>query len=107
MKLIEMIWFFMSLFIPLSKPHMFRNIVDMLAVLSPALSLSALVYASTLFTERISSPKYVAYKEYQRRVAMFWPTDTAIKALWLAVRGKKSMQDQLVWGEGVLGKKEE
>ena len=62
---------------------------------------------STRFTESISEPKYPVYKQYQKRVAMFWPTDTVLKAAWLWLWGEKRVVDDLIWGEGVLHEKEE
>ena len=67
----------------------------------PALALSALFISSTFFTESISSPKYPAYKAYQKRVAMFWPPMTLIKALKIKLfDGEKEEKEvkRLVWG---------
>lgn len=69
--------------------------------LLPALALSALFISSTLFTESISSSKYPAYRAYQKRVAMFEPSMTLIKALTIKlVDGKKEEKEieRLVWG---------
>jgi len=69
--------------------------------LLPALSLSALFISSTLFTESISSSKYPAYKAYQKRVAMFSPSMTFIKALKIKlIDGEKEEKEvkRLVWG---------
>jgi len=67
----------------------------------PALALSALFISSTFFTESISSSKYPAYKAYQKRVAMFGPSMTLIKALKIKlVDGEKEEKEveRLVWG---------
>lgn len=38
------------------------------------------------------------YKEYQARVAMFWPPITTFKAVLLTVMGVKGRVDDLVFG---------
>lgn len=103
---IESVWLFTSLFPLLSSPHLAHNIIDMLIVLSPALALSSLFIASTTLTEGISSGKYEAYGAYQKRVGMFWPTGTAVKAAWMRVWGGKKEAERVIWGEE-LKKKEE
>ena len=95
----------MSLFPLLTHPHLAHNAFDFLALLSPSLLLSALIYSSTIFTESISEPKYPGYKYYQRRVAMFWPLETLYKALWVRLVGgkkEKDVVDAFLWGD-VLG----
>lgn len=96
----------MSFFVPLTNARLYYNIVDMLAAISPSLVLIFLFFMSTNFTESISAPKYPAYKAYQKRVAMFWPSDTVFKKCWLASCGDKRAAEELIWGEGVLGKDE-
>jgi len=77
------------------------TLLPYLGHLLPALSLSALFISSTLFTESISSSKYPAYKAYQKRVAMFGPSMTFIKALKVKlIDGEKEEKEveRLVWG---------
>ena len=77
------------------------TLLPYLGHLLPALSLSALFISSTLFTESISSSKYPAYKAYQKRVAMFTPSMTFIKALKIKlIDGEKEEKEikRLVWG---------
>jgi hypothetical protein len=77
------------------------TLLPYLGHLLPALSLSALFISSTLFTESISSSKYPAYKAYQKRVAMFSPSMTFIKALKIKlIDGEKEEKEvkRLVWG---------
>lgn len=38
------------------------------------------------------------YKQYQKRVGMFWPPLTIVKGLWLAVTGRRGKVDRAVWG---------
>ncbi|KAL6307581.1 DUF1295-domain-containing protein [Sparassis latifolia] len=68
--------------------------------LTPAFVLCSLFISSTSFTESISSPKYPAYRAYQRRVAMFVPFLTPVWGLLLKVRGKKEEVDELLFGKG-------
>lgn len=71
--------------------------------LLPAISLSALFFSSTLFTEAISTKKYPkAYPAYQKRVAMFAPSGT----LWKILKNKlfdseqaRKETERLVWGQ--------
>ena len=78
--------------------------------LLPGAALSLLFFSSTLYTEAITSSKYpIAYKAYQKRVGMFEPAMTAIKAIALKFCGKKKTQqdvDRLVWGGSQESKKE-
>ena len=77
------------------------TLIPCLGHLLPSLALSALFISSTLFTESISSPKYPAYKAYQKRVAMFTPSMTFIKALKIKlIDGEKEEREveRLVWG---------
>lgn len=68
--------------------------------LVPPLSLCVLFASSTHLTEAISASKYPrAYAAYQQRVGMFSPVVTAVKGVWLAVRGSKARADELVWGD--------
>lgn len=71
--------------------------------LLPAISLSALFFASTLFTESISKKKYPqAYAAYQKRVGMFSPFKTLSKFIRLHLfAGPKDRSEinRLVWGE--------
>ncbi|EIN09854.1 DUF1295-domain-containing protein [Punctularia strigosozonata HHB-11173 SS5] len=72
--------------------------------LVPALSLCALFFSSTLFTESISMSKYPeAYGAYRRRVAMFVPFLTPVWGLLLSVFGgreERERVDRLVYGSG-------
>ncbi|KAF8072047.1 hypothetical protein FPV67DRAFT_1667492 [Lyophyllum atratum] len=79
-----------------------------LANLIPALSLSALFFSSTIFTESISLSKYPKeYRAYQKRVGMFSPLRTWEKGLVLAWQGKRKAVEEVVWGTGSkAGKKE-
>lgn len=75
--------------------------LSLLGHLLPALALSALFISSTLFTESISRPKYPAYKAYQKRVGMFTPSITFMKALKIKlIDGEKEEKEveRLVWG---------
>ncbi|KAH9481685.1 hypothetical protein JR316_0006212 [Psilocybe cubensis] len=67
----------------------------------PALALSTLFFSSTLYTEQITSSKYTAYSFYQRRVGMFTPLDTLVRALKVnLLDGKREAKlvYQKVWG---------
>lgn len=101
---LEFFWFLQSLFPLLIAPHLATNLFDLLAVLTPSLSLSLLMFSSTIFTESISTPKYPAYTAaYKKRVAMFWPTDTLRKIVWLRVTkgtAKKGEIERAIWGVG-------
>jgi steroid 5-alpha reductase family enzyme len=83
------------------------TLLPSLSHLLPALALSALFISSTLFTEGISSSKYPAYKAYQKRVAMFGPSMTFIKALKIklvdGVKEEKEVE-RLVWGNSHVKK---
>ncbi|SGY14974.1 BQ5605_C013g07189 [Microbotryum silenes-dioicae] len=74
------------------------------AIWSPLL-MSLLFFNSTLLTEAISAEKYPLYKQYQRRVSMFWPPLTTFKGLGLFVLGKKSKVEKDVFGIGSSGGK--
>ncbi|PPQ73609.1 hypothetical protein CVT25_005591 [Psilocybe cyanescens] len=67
----------------------------------PAIGLSILGLSSTLYTEQITSSKYEAYAAYQRRVGMFTPLNTFLKALKLnlldGAREAKVIEEK-VWG---------
>ncbi|KAG5645560.1 hypothetical protein DXG03_005835 [Asterophora parasitica] len=70
-----------------------------LADVAPALSLTALFFSSTLFTESITVNKYQRkYRAYQQRVGMFSPLRTWEKGLKLAWRGNKAAVESVVWG---------
>jgi len=101
----QAVWLFMSLFPLLTNSHLAHNLVDMLLILSPSILLSSLFIGSTLLTESISSSKYPTYRAYRRRVGMFWPTDTARKALWLWLRGTKGKVEQDIWSQVVVSQK--
>ena len=81
--------------------------------------MSMLFYASTGLTEEISSSKYPCvlppsileprsgaltrfpprlYKEYKKRVGMFWPPITFLKGAWLLVSGQMSKVNDNVFG---------
>jgi len=69
------------------------------SILSP-LAVTMLFYSSTLLTEQISSSKYPLYREYQKRVAMFWPWYTVVKIVWLGVTARLTKVNHLVFGSG-------
>ncbi|GAA6007331.1 hypothetical protein JCM10207_001591 [Rhodosporidiobolus poonsookiae] len=69
------------------------------------LSMSALFYASTWLTERISAGKYPLYKTYQARVSKFWPALTPLKGLWLALTVQRGKVDRKIWGESSSDKR--
>jgi len=69
------------------------------SILSP-LATSLLFYSSTPLTEHISSSKYPLYKEYQKRVGMFWPHMTILKMVWLGVTARLGKVNKLVFGAG-------
>ncbi|SCV70302.1 BQ2448_1696 [Microbotryum intermedium] len=69
------------------------------AIWSPLL-MSLLFFNSTLLTEAISAEKYPLYKQYQRRVSMFWPPLTTLKGIGLFLLGKKFKVDKDVFGIG-------
>ncbi|KAF8339866.1 uncharacterized protein EI90DRAFT_3012788 [Cantharellus anzutake] len=96
----QLIWLFMSLF-PILENNNVHNFIDYFLLMLPSLSLCLLIYSSTLFTEKISSSKYPAYRLYQQRVAMFWPVETWIKTLYLKyIKGEKIRQsvENGIWG---------
>ncbi|TFK27149.1 integral membrane protein [Coprinopsis marcescibilis] len=70
--------------------------------LSPAIGLSALFFASSTLSEKISKKKYpAAYTAYQRRVARFAPVGTLFKLAQLmlfASEEERRKVDTLVWG---------
>lgn len=62
--------------------------------LVPAFVLCALFFSSTLYTESITSSKYPDYKLYQKRVAMFVPFLTPVKAvLTRLVKGVEKLEE--------------
>ncbi|KAJ7677362.1 hypothetical protein B0H17DRAFT_1207117 [Mycena rosella] len=79
-------------------------LLEPLLPLTPALALSALFFSSTIYTEAITSSKYVGYASYQERVGMFSPLDTFVKGLTLALTGKKAKVERVVWGMEGKGK---
>ena len=85
------------------------NLLDAGVNLLPGAALSLLFLSSTLYTEAITSSKSpIAYKAYLKRVGMFEPAMTAIKAIALKFSGKRTQQevDRLVWGDSQESKKE-
>ena len=90
-----------SMYPDLQRLNLNTTLLPYLGHLLPALALSALFISSTIFTESISSSKYPAYKAYQKRVAMFGPSMTFIKALKIKfIDGEKEEKEveKLVWG---------
>ncbi|KAG6864686.1 hypothetical protein C0991_007897 [Blastosporella zonata] len=78
------------------------------ALIAPALALSLLFFSSTLFTESISAGKYPReYKAYQERVGMFSPLRTLEKGVVLQLKGRRKEVDEVIWGRGDKGKKNE
>jgi len=96
-------WIIQSLFPILSSPKLGKLSPENLTPLwplVPALSLCALFYASTQFSESISKAKYpVEYGAYQSRVGKFSPTITLIMQAYHTIRGQCERLDELVWGE--------
>ncbi|GAA5823184.1 hypothetical protein JCM10212_003235 [Sporobolomyces blumeae] len=69
------------------------------SILGPV-SMSALFFASTDLTERITGSKYPLYSKYQSRVSKFFPVFTPFKATWLLVTGRKAVYDKQLFGTG-------
>ncbi|GAA5826028.1 hypothetical protein JCM11251_000097 [Rhodosporidiobolus azoricus] len=70
------------------------------SILAPV-SMSGLFVASTELTERITGGKYPLYKTYRKRVAKFWPVNTPLKGVYLALTGgRRGRVDRKIWGEG-------
>ncbi|KAM0790953.1 hypothetical protein ACM66B_004258 [Microbotryomycetes sp. NB124-2] len=69
------------------------------------LSMTLLFYSSTQLTEHISSRKYPLYKQYQKRVSMFWPALTSLKSVWLGLTGQLDKTNQIVFGVGDVKQK--
>jgi len=100
-------WYIMTLMPIVASNHLPRDLTSIWTPfwpLIPALSLSALILSSTIFTESISAPKYPEYAAYQARVAMFWPISTFFKGIYLSITGQKEDIEQRVWGR-VKGKR--
>jgi len=96
-----------TIFIDAMNPDVHQLVFANLLNLLPALALSLLFISSTFFTEDISSSKYPAYKAYQKRVAMFGPTMTLIKALKIKLFGGEKEEKEvkrLVWGSSRVKK---
>jgi hypothetical protein len=66
----------------------------------------------SIFTESITTPKYPAYKTYQKRVGMFLPGPflggTYFKRIWISVtqgnEARRRMEKELGWGERIDGR---
>ncbi|KAK4055380.1 hypothetical protein OIO90_003218 [Microbotryomycetes sp. JL221] len=69
------------------------------------LSMTLLFYSSTQLTEHISSEKYPLYKQYQKRISMFWPPLTSLKSVWLGLTGRLNKTNQIVFGQGDVKQK--
>ncbi|KAL7005270.1 hypothetical protein EMMF5_005243 [Cystobasidiomycetes sp. EMM_F5] len=65
-----------------------------------AIAMTSLFISSTTLTEWISNGKYPKYRAYQRRVGMFLPSMTLVKATWLAITGQLATVNEEVWGSG-------
>ncbi|CDU22170.1 uncharacterized protein SPSC_00800 [Sporisorium scitamineum] len=77
------------------------------AILSP-LAMNALFLASTRYSEQVSAQKYPEYKDYQKRVGMFLPIDTLLRAVYYnLVAGKETKHrvEAPVWGKSKVNKK--
>ncbi|KAK9900301.1 hypothetical protein P389DRAFT_192582 [Cystobasidium minutum MCA 4210] len=61
---------------------------------------SILIGSTVLLTEPISSSKYPKYRQYQRRVGMFFPSTTILKGIWLALTGNLATVNEQVYGSG-------
>lgn len=49
----------------------------------------------------MSADKYPAYKDYQKRVGMFLPVDTALRSIYytfMASKEQKARIEQNIWG---------
>ncbi|KAG8979762.1 hypothetical protein FRB93_009802 [Tulasnella sp. JGI-2019a] len=69
--------------------------------MGPAIALSSLFIASSLFTEYVTEGKYPTYKFYRRRVGMFSPISTLWSAVYLNLMGQKHKVDGAIWGSRV------
>ena len=77
------------------------------AIIAP-LAMNALFLASATFSEKVSAQKYPEYKDYQKRVGMFLPTDTLLKAAYyntIASKDEKHRVEANVWGKSRVNKK--
>lgn len=78
----------------------FRHLLEPFVHVIPALALTALVYASLVYTEGISASKYPeGYKAYQERVGMLGVIGTLEKGLLLKWKGRREEVEAIVWGE--------
>lgn len=76
----------------------YHPLVATYAILSPV-AMSILFYASTDFTEKMSTSKYPHYREYQKCVDAFNPLITGVKRLLLNVRGDGKKAWEGTWGK--------
>lgn len=70
--------------------------------------MNALFYPSTLYSEGESAKKYPEYKDYQKRVGMFLPIDTLVRAVYynlIASKETKRRVEENVWGKSQISKK--
>ncbi|EJD49633.1 DUF1295-domain-containing protein [Auricularia subglabra TFB-10046 SS5] len=103
-------WVVQTLFPILAAPKMRAHPIenaslDLLRPLAPAIGVLVLFFSSTLFTEKLSSSKYPAYKAYKKRVGMFLPQETVLRGLFLQLFGNKEQIDEQVWGNELAEKK--
>ncbi|EAU85454.1 integral membrane protein [Coprinopsis cinerea okayama7 len=106
-----------TIVISILHPDLRRPLVDTLTAvfypafmhLLPAISLSALFWGSTTFTESISKKKYpLSYGAYQKRVGMFAPGTTLLKLVQLKLFSSEEERKRLhdiVWGGVIEDKK--
>jgi len=98
-------WILISCFSIFASPKLDKLSTDNLTPLwplVPALSLCALFFSSTKFSEGISKQKYPkAYGAYQSRVGMFVPMLTLLKGFVLSAINKEQAAeiDEQVWGD--------
>lgn len=75
------------------------------SIVSP-ITMSLLFYSSTVLTEKISGGKYPLYEAYKARVAKFWPVQTPLKGLYLALTGgRRGRIERQIWGSDGHGRK--
>lgn len=101
-------WWILWLFVPLtfypSSHHVARPAFEYLfnaAIASPLL-MNSLFLPSALFSEEVSAQKYPEYRQYQRRVGMFWPIpDTLARSVYYTFVADKATKQRVeadVWG---------
>ncbi|PWN45254.1 DUF1295-domain-containing protein [Ceraceosorus guamensis] len=98
-------WWILYLYVPLtflpsSPATSVLRYTATYALISPLL-MNILFFASTIYSESVSAGKYPAYADYQKRVGMFLPLDTAARSIYFAfIAGgeTKKVVEENVWG---------